>query len=372
LRVWFVSNGRGEDRSAALIARHLRSLGPGADVVGAPIVGDGDEYRARGVPVAVRGARPASGGFSIVSPSAFFGDLAALPSYAAWYMTARRLAQAGDRSVVVGDVFALLLARAAIGPPDALVSLPKSSVHLPHSRLERWMMRRVPHRVFTRDLVTAQVLGRTGIAASWLGNPLMDDLDPTAPSPEGPPSVALLPGSRREALPNLEVLLGVVERLHSSLRLVCALVSSLDRVGVAQAADRRGWTLSGDQFRKGDRAVDLYWDRFADAVHASVLVVGMAGTANEQAAGLGRVVVTCPGHGPQACRARLRAQEQLLGGAAVFVDGSPEAVAAEVARLLDNPEERARRAQAGRARMGPPGANARIAEYLAAEWSALT
>lgn len=368
MRVWFVSNGRGEDRSAALIARELRAIEPGTDVFGAPIVGDGDEYRGRGVPVAVRGALPASGGFSTVRPSTFLRDLLAVPSYAAWFVAARRLARPGDRSVVIGDVFALLLARLAIGTPDALVSLPKSSVHLPHSRLERWILRTVPPHVFTRDLATAEELGRAGIAASWLGNPLMDDLDSTVPSPEGPPSVALLPGSRHEALSNLEVLLAVVERLQPSLRFACALVLSLDRADVAHAADKRGWTLSGDRFQRGDRAVAVYWDRFADAIHVSVLAVGMAGTANEQAAGLGRVVVTCPGRGPQACRARLRAQQQLLGGAAIFVDGPPEAVAAEVARLLDNPEERAQRAQAGRACMGPPGASARIAEYLAAKW----
>jgi uncharacterized protein (TIGR03492 family) len=97
------------------------------------------------------------------------------------------------------------------------------------------------------------------------------------------------------------------------------------------------------------------------------MAAGMAGTANEQAAGLGRVVITFPGHGPQACRARLRIQERLLGGAAIFVDGPAETVAAEIVRLLDDPEERARRAQAGRNRMGPPGASARIAEWLSAE-----
>jgi uncharacterized protein (TIGR03492 family) len=199
----------------------------------------------------------------------------------------------------------------------------------------------------------------------------MDDLDPTMTPPAGPSRVALLPGSRSEAPRNLEVLLAVAERLHPSLRFACALVSSLDRAGIARAAEHCGWTMTGDQLRNGDRAIDLYWDRFADAMHASSLVVGMAGTGNEQAAGLGRVVVTCPGHGPQACRSRLKAQELLLGGAAVFVDGPPGSVAAEVARLLDSPEERARRGQAGRARMGPPGGSVRIAEYLAAKWSDL-
>jgi uncharacterized protein (TIGR03492 family) len=371
VRAWFVSNGRGEDRTAALIARHVSALTPGTELLAAPIVGAGDEYRPRGVPVAIRGARPASGGFSTLSASVFLHDLPAAPAYVSWYGTARRLARPGDRSVIVGDVFALLLARAAFGPPDAFVALPKSSLHLPHSWLERRILRTVPHRVFARDPETARALSGTGIAAECLGNPLMDDLESTMAVADGPLGVALLPGSRREALPNLNVLLGVVERLDPTLRFVCAVVSSIGRDEIGTAAGRRGWTMCGDRLRKGDHAVDLYRDRFADAIHASALAVGMAGTANEQAAGLGRVVVTCAGRGPQASRSRLRLQQQLLGGAAIFVDGPGEDVAAEVVRLLNNPDERARRGAAGRARMGSPGASARIAEYLAARWRPL-
>ncbi len=369
MHVWFVSNGRGEDRSAALIARHLRSLGTDAQVVGAPIVGAGDEYRARGIPMAVRGARPASGGFSTVTASAFVRDLPALPAYASWYRSTRRLAAPGDRSVVVGDVFALLLARAALGAPDAFVSLPKSDAHLPHSRLERRILRAMQCSVFTRDLETARTLAGAGVAAQCAGNPLMDDLEPTAQLPvDARPCVAILPGSRQEALRNLSLLLGVVERLDPSVRFVCALVSSIENIDVLAAAGHSGWTLACDRLTKGNRVVDLYWDRFADAVSSSTLVVGMAGTANEQAAGLGRVVVTCAGHGPQASRSRLELQQRLLGGAAIFVDGPAVAVAAEVVRLLGDPDERARRAGIGRERMGPPGASARIAQYLAAAW----
>jgi uncharacterized protein (TIGR03492 family) len=247
LRVWFVSNGRGEDRSAALIARGLSGLRADIDVLAAPIVGDGDEYRARGVPVAARGARPASGGFSTVNPLAFFRDLPVAPSYLSWFRSARHLARPGDRSLAVGDMFALLLARAAFGPAVALVSLPKSSLHLPHSSLERRILQRVPRHVFTRDPLTAQDLSRAGVAASWSGNPLMDDLASAEFSPTGSPCVALLPGSRREALGNLQALLDVVDRLDSS----CALRARSFRRSTV-AGPRRPCSVVGGRCRATD------------------------------------------------------------------------------------------------------------------------
>jgi uncharacterized protein (TIGR03492 family) len=372
VRVWFVSNGRGEDRTAALLARHLREALTAAEVLGAPIIGAGEEYTVRDIPLAVRGARPASGGFSTLSPSAFIRDLPALPGYCAWRASVRRLARPDDRSVVVGDVFALLLTRAAVGPAGAFVSLPKSSVHLPHSRLERRLIRGLRGPVFARDQATAEALGREGIGARFVGNPLMDDLESPRAPPADSSAVLLLPGSRREAPANLGILLDVVEHLGPAARGICALVSSINARDVADVAARHGWLLAGQQLLRAGRVVELWRDRFAEAARGSAIAVGMAGTANEQAAGLGRVGVTCAGKGPQASRSRLRAQERLLDGAAVFVDGQPAAVAAEVRRLLKDSEERARREQAGRDRMGPPGASVRIARLLAAEWGGRT
>ena len=56
-------------------------------------------------------------------------------------------------------------------------------------------------------------------------------------------------------------------------------------------------------------------------------------------------------------------QGTLLGEAIVAVP-SPEDAAAAVLRLLGSPEERARRGEAGRERMGNPGAAARIAAEI--------
>jgi uncharacterized protein (TIGR03492 family) len=102
---------------------------------------------------------------------------------------------------------------------------------------------------------------------------------------------------------------------------------------------------------------------FTDAANQATVVLGMSGTANEQAAGLGKPVVALPGPGPQFTRKFLALQARLLGEALVPAEG-PEEAARAVLRLLANPEERARRGEAGRARMGPPGGADRLARWL--------
>jgi hypothetical protein len=56
-------------------------------------------------------------------------------------------------------------------------------------------------------------------------------------------------------------------------------------------------------------------------------------------------------------------QHRLLGEALIPTRDWQEAVAATV-RLLRDPDERERRGAGGRARMGPPGASARISAAL--------
>jgi len=365
-----LSNGRGEDGAAALIAAAVRTSAPDSEIHGVPLVGDGRAYRDRGITVDVPGANPASGGFSTVGWRAFVSDLPAAPAYIRIASRLRALSLPGDAVVVVGDVFALLIARVAFGRVGVFLSLPKSSRHLAHTRAERLLIGRWADAVLTRDVDTAAALCSPSLPARFLGNPLMDDLEALNPIPSQASLVAFLPGSRREAIANLPVLLNVAESLPAAVPAVFAFAPWLDRRQVERAAVRAGWVAQDDGFtrpaagQRGARRVTAYWGRFTDVIHAATLVVGMAGTASEQAAGLGRVVVTCPGGGPQSSRRRLREQQRLLGGAAILVNGPPQAVAAEVVRLLDNAAERERRGALGRACMGPPGASARIGRFI--------
>jgi uncharacterized protein (TIGR03492 family) len=85
------------------------------------------------------------------------------------------------------------------------------------------------------------------------------------------------------------------------------------------------------------------------------VVVGLAGTANEQAAALGTPVVAFTPRGAvQYTAAFLRLQHRLLGDALVPAADWEEAAGLTVG-LLRDADERARRGRVGRERMGPPG-----------------
>ena len=89
-------------------------------------------------------------------------------------------------------------------------------------------------------------------------------------------------------------------------------------------------------------------------------VVGLAGTANEQAAGLGKPVVTFPGRGPQFTAEFARMQKRLLGEAVALTEREPALVATELYSVLTDDKRRAAVVRAGRERMGTPGGAERL------------
>src|SRR5690606_13173982 len=103
--------------------------------------------------------------------------------------------------------------------------------------------------------------------------------------------------------------------------------------------------------------------RFADVLRLSSLVVGMAGTANEQAIGLGIPLVAVPAAGIQGER-YVRMKMEYFGGSALYAPRDPDAIAGALAQLLADPGRCARMAAAGRERMGEPGASDAIAAAI--------
>ena len=91
----------------------------------------------------------------------------------------------------------------------------------------------------------------------------------------------------------------------------------------------------------------------------------MAGTANEQASGLGLPLITAAGAGNQG-EAYLRMKMRYFGNAAIATPRDPAAIAAAMASLLADPARRAVMSAEGRKRMGAPGASAAIAAALVA------
>jgi hypothetical protein len=348
MRVLFVSNGIGEDLIAGRIADELP---PGTTVAAYPLVGRG-AYRSD-VPLLDPRRDLPSSGFSLrAGLRGLPADLAA-GLIGLWWAQRRTLAaQRGrwDLAVAVGDPYCLWMAAHA-ARLAALVACADTVRNRPFDWQARRALRRAA-RIFARDPETAAHLRALGLPGEAPGNVMMDLVTTTGESfglPPEAPVVTLLPGSRRDAPANAARLMDAAALVAASMpdaRFVLAIAPTVPPEAI------RG--------RLASSRPDVLTAAFGDAIARATVVLGMAGTAHEQAAGLGRPVVAFPGGGAQFGPQFLATQHRVLGEALVPCRDAADAAAA-VVRLLRDPEERARRGAAGRARMGPPGGAARIA-----------
>ena len=91
-----------------------------------------------------------------------------------------------------------------------------------------------------------------------------------------------------------------------------------------------------------------------NVLEASDLVLGQGGTANLQALGLGKPVVSFLPSQARGTRASRIAS--LVGESRIVVDATPDAIAEAIAQLLNNDADRLRRGAIGKERIGPGGA----------------
>jgi uncharacterized protein (TIGR03492 family) len=362
----FVSNGIGEDMIGARIISALERHD--LTVTAYPLVGQG-LYPPDVLLLSPRQELP-SGGFSLrAGLRGLRSDLAA-GIVRLWFDQRRTLrGQRGrhDLVVAVGDAYCLWMATASAARP-VFVATADSVRTGGFGRAARWAMRRHARRIFARDHDTARVLAAEGLPAAALGNVMMDLVhvrgEAFGLSPDEP-VITLLPGSRRESPENAARLARAAALIAESAphaRFLIAVPPTVSeerlRAGLA--------SLSGAAESEPDvigRAHIQLTPAFGDAVARACIVIGMAGTAHEQAAGLGRPVIAFPGSGAQFGPEFLRTQHQLLGDALVPTRDYREAAAAAL-RLLGDPIERERRGAIGRQRIGGPGGAAAIARGI--------
>ena len=376
-RILVVSNGYAEDAGAAAVIRAL----PRDDVTitAYPLVGLGKRYP-DGVTLLDPRREFPSGGFGTRAGWGSLREDLVQGLIGFWRAQRRTLrAQRGrvDLAAVFGDVYCLWMARAS-GAPTVFLAGPKSEHIAPHGRLERWLMRRLACDVLARDQLTASTLTRQGIPASYVGFWMMDAMtfsDETFGLPEGRPVVTVLAGSKPGAFQNLALLLKATAAAAAAVPppAPAALVAwspDLPLAGLRETVTASGGRWA-DEWRFRFRAVEatVATHHFPDALRRATVVVGMAGGANEQAAGLGKPVVAFPGAGAQFTPRFLVEQQRLLGDALVATSGWEDAGRA-LARLLLDRDERERRGRAGMERLGGTGAAAAIAQRLLARLTA--
>jgi len=367
-----LSNGYGEDAVGALLAAELLKATPSWQVQAFPIVDAGRAYEPLNIPILGPRRVMPSGGLLLHHPRLLVADLRAGFLAMTWRQLRDLRRLKTDLLLVVGDVYALLLASQVRTQRRYQVQPLISAYHAAEGRppphrlfmeeftgLERFLMRRLVRQVYVRDAPTAALLRAKGVPhVTSLGNPMLDALNVT-PRPLGltPPVVALLPGSRGYAAEALALMLKAMTNWPEAQGVV-AWARALDDLPLVAGWQRE--SLPGSvRLSCGSTAVLVLSGRFADILHACDLVIGTAGTAHEQAAALGKPVVAFP-VAPYYSRGFLRNQARLLGAALTVAPAEPVALAAALRALWSDSERYQRAARAGRERMGEAGGSARI------------
>ena len=379
-RVLFVTNGHGEAAIAERIARELRGLiaGVRADHLG--LVG---EMRHEAMhEVGPRHSMPSGGLIAMGNLRNIARDFAAGLPALTWAQARflRRARGSYDAVVAVGDTYVLMMALLA-RTRTIFVGTAKSVRVAPYGAVEERILARAAAR-FVRDEATASVLREHGLTMEPAANAIVDLFD----VPDEPdalravsgfdPALAIFPGIRESAYPDASFLLEVTAALatrHPALGAVLSVARGLSWERFAALAEGAGWQVRAQRdeaipfvlSRDGRETVRAWNGALGPILRRVALVLGQAGTANEAAAAAGVPVVAFERDGRRKMRWYRRRQRGLLGDALAVFPGRLDDAVAGVERILSDPATRQQMGETGRARMGEPGAAARIARRIA-------
>ncbi len=339
-RILLLSNGHGEDLSGVLIGKALEELNH--KVAALPLVGFGNSYASAGIRTLGKTKEFSTGGLGYTS---IFGRITELLQGQLFYLCGRLLnlllaSRDYDLLVVVGDVVPVLAAWLT-GLPVVTYLVAYSSHYEGKLRLPWPCSNLLSSKrflaVFTRDQLTADDLTIQLLRkVEFLGNPFMDPV--LKIQPKLTPCtyrLGLLPGSRRPELDdNLLLILRVIELLpvdkliSLNISFDIALVNSLDNAALTRLVAPHGWELN-DAFNSHSSLqlvhdhcrVNVHRDSFVEVLQSSDVLLSMAGTATEQAVGLGKPVLQLQGKGPQFTASFAEAQRRLLGPTIFCAEG---------------------------------------------------
>ena len=382
-QVLFLSNGHGEDLNASLIVGELQKIQPQLSIAALPLVGEGKAYQKLPVPIIAPTATMPSGGIIYTNPFNWIKDIGAglIGLTIKQIQAAFKVSKDCDLLIAVGDIVPIAIARLTGRPFVAFIvstsSYYEGTIKLP-LLTELCLRSDKCLRVFTRDKYTATDLQNRGIKkAIFAGYPIMDVLTPTGKDLELDsqiPMIALLAGSRLpEALSNLALQLQVCEEIVKikPMQFRAAIIPSIRETDLENLAKQEGWHyLGAGKLEKNGALLYCYRDAFADILHHCDACLAMAGTAVEQAVGLGKPVLQIPGFGPQFTYPFAEAQMRLLGESVITIGKKPTEVnlfknaAVKIVDILADSQYLHRCLENGKIRVGESGGSKNIAEEI--------
>ncbi len=398
-RVLFISNGHGEDLNASEVIKALNRKYPQIETAAMPMVGEGSAYRRLGVPIIGPTQHLTSGGFVYMDSLKLADDFKAGLLQLTWQQVRaiRTYSKTCDLILATGDIVVLAAACFAHCPYASFIVSASGlyeGIMKPPFLTDRFLRSPRCKIIFTRDAFTAKLMNQQGIAkAVFAGYPIMDVLAPTGKDLNLIPNVhliAFLPGSRLpEAVHNLGLMLNLAiaitkEFAPAPVQFRAALVPSTmqpdsqGQIPVRVLAQEFGWEYKDGQLHNptSNITVACHSNAFPDILHQCNLAVGMAGTAVEQAVGLGKPVIQICGHGPQFTYQFAEAQMRLLGLSVQTIGNKPAdqeilQVAAEQIRKTLGDQDYLQACQVnGLERVGESGGAEQIGDHIASYlWS---
>ena len=361
-RVLFVANGNGEDSIAAEI---IRKLPKSINAEAYPMVGNGRAYDELCPIVGPRAQIPSEGWrhtAGSVSRDLKGGMLSGiLPSVKFLKSVRRRY----DKIVGVGDGVGPLLCWLAGLQIDIYLDVFKSGFAHRYSFFERIVIGRAAKTVFCRDIMLAGALCQAGIDGRSAGNVMLDCVPygtyDMAPHRTRTLAVTLLPGSRQTTADSLAMQIGALTLLSDEWApdIFVAVATGIDPKDLAKATGLTYRAGTGQQhadlgmLEGQGLQLHLAHGVLGNLIEGSDLILSQAGTATQQALGLGKPVITFNRADNRA--KRMRDEQSLMGEARILTQQSQVDLAAAMQGLLADSETRARLGKIGRERLGGPG-----------------
>ena len=377
LNILFLSNGFGEDAVSAGLINEFRKRKGNYSFSALPLVGRGKQFEVFDINLAGPRSEMPSGGLVNNNIMAllkdFYSGLIRLTIEQIKFL--RDGNKKFDFIVCVGDRYPLILASFFTGLPIAFVGVAQSVRLYGYSFFERYLLKTRAKMIFTRDEDTAHNLQKYEINAKFLGNPMMDTFSLEGPSLDFSDSsgvIGILPGSRKEVNYNLKISLKVCSILYlasPSLVFLVALSPNVSKNELFQSISDAGWSFREEKdfiiLKHIDGAeVMLSQNYFGWIIKHSQVLLGLSGTGNEQAAGLGKPVVTFWSPERQVRPAFMKHQKSLLGDSLIIVSSEPEIISKKLLDILNDPVMREKYGNEGVKMMGGRGGISKIVDSL--------
>lgn len=372
-QVLFIANGHGEDSIAAEI---IKQLPENMTATAYPMVGPGRAYDGLCEIIGPRFDIPSEGWRHTAGSVARDVKGGMLSSILPARRFLRDQRRKWDKVVAVGDGVSPLMCLLAGLRISIYLDVFKSGYAHRYTRAEKFIIGRTCYVTYCRDTILATSLRMAAINGRSAGNIMVDTVPYGTYDMAGRRSrelaVTLLPGSRATVAESLQVQVEAIGALPEEMQpdLFVALAGGIDPAELARATGytytpaKSGVAADRGTLSSGGLTLNLASGVIGNLIEGSDLVLSQAGTATQQALGLGKPVITFDR--PDNRRKRMRDEQKLMGEGRILTEPGIAPLTGAVRTLLGDADERARRGEIGRQRLGGAGTLGAVLEEL--EW----